>query len=389
MNNTTFRFWILVAIVAISGFSQGLLLPLIAVIFEQNGLSSSLNGIHATGLYIGVLLASPFMEKPLRSFGYKPIIIIGGLVVIVSLLLFPMWDSLIFWFLLRLFIGIGDHMLHFGTQTWITSFSPEHKRGRNISLYGLSFGIGFAFGPLMTPLVTYNPSLPFIITAILSLFAWATVFFLKNELPENLEQQASETGTLKRFIQTWKYAWVAFLPPFGYGFLEASLNGNFPVYALRSGIDVTSISILLPAFAIGSILFQLPLGILSDKYGRRTILMIALFTGFSSFTVASFLEHSIFAMFVCFFIAGMMVGSAFSLGISYMTDLVPKSLLPSGNILCGIFFSFGSISGPFLGGLYIQFFNDSSFFHVISFMLLILFILLASFREQEFVAIKH
>ncbi|MDQ0175664.1 MFS family permease [Bacillus chungangensis] len=153
MNRVKSRFWILVSIVAISGFSQGMLLPLIAIIFEQDGISSSLNGLNAAGLYIGILLISPFMEAPLRKYGYKPIIIGGGLLVILSLALFPLWKSFWFWFLLRLFIGIGDHALHFGTQTWITDFSPVHKRGRNISLYGLFFGVGFAVGPLMTPLV--------------------------------------------------------------------------------------------------------------------------------------------------------------------------------------------------------------------------------------------
>lgn len=74
---------------------------------------------------------------------------------------------------------------------------------------------------------------------------------------------------MKRFGQVWKYAWAALLPPFGYGFLEASLNGNFPVYALRTGIDINAVSFILPAFAIGGIVFQLPLGILSDKYGRK------------------------------------------------------------------------------------------------------------------------
>ena len=64
MNKTYFRFWILVTIVAISGFSQGMLLPLIAVIFEKGGVSSSLNGLNATALYIGILLVSPFMETP-------------------------------------------------------------------------------------------------------------------------------------------------------------------------------------------------------------------------------------------------------------------------------------------------------------------------------------
>ncbi len=51
-----FHFWILISIVAISGFSQGMLLPLIAIIFEQDGISATLNGLHATALYIGILI---------------------------------------------------------------------------------------------------------------------------------------------------------------------------------------------------------------------------------------------------------------------------------------------------------------------------------------------
>ena len=82
--NESLRFWILVSIVGISGFSQGMLMPLIAIIFEEDGVSSSLNGLHATGLYLGILIASPLMEKPLRRFGYKPLILAGAGTVAVS-----------------------------------------------------------------------------------------------------------------------------------------------------------------------------------------------------------------------------------------------------------------------------------------------------------------
>jgi MFS family permease len=368
------RFWILVSIVAISGFSQGMLLPLIAVIFENSGISSSLNGLNATALYIGILLASPFMEQPLRRFGYKPIIIFGGLLVVLSLALFPLWKTFWFWFILRLLIGIGDHSLHFATQTWITDFSPENRRGRNLSLYGLFFGIGFAAGPLMTPLVDINEALPFIVSTILCLIGWLFVFLLKNEYPEQEVRMNSFFDTLRRFSEAWKFGWVAFLPPFAYGFLESSLNGSFPVYGLRIGLNVSSVSILLAAFAVGGIVFQLPLGMISDRFGRRNILILILFLGFMSFGAASFLEQSVTALAICLFTAGMFVGSTFSLGISYMADLVPKNLLPTGNLMCGIFFSFGSLAGPFFGGLFIQFFKQISFFNIISVLFLIIFI---------------
>jgi MFS family permease len=382
--NQKILFRILVGMVGISGFSQGMLLPLIAVIFEHDGISSSLNGLHATGLYIGILLASPLMEAPLRRFGYKPLILFGGFFVIISLALFPVWKSFWFWFVLRLLIGIGDHALHFATQTWITAISPEHRRGRNISIYGLFFSLGFAIGPLMTKLVDINESLPFIITSIISMATWLPVFFIKNERPDadHEIETSSFFGTLRRFSKVSKLAWVAFLPPFGYGILEACLNGNFPVYALRTGIDVSMVSIIIPAFSAGSLISQMPLGMMSDKYGRRKVLLVILFSGFLIFLAAGFLNGSSIGLLLCFLIAGIMVGSTFSLGISYMADLLPRGLLPTGNLLCGIFFSFGSIGGPFIGGLVIEYLKGGSFFFAISIMLLLIFSALALFREQ-------
>lgn len=383
MNKETMRFWILISIVAISGFSQGMLLPLIAIIFENDGISSSLNGLNATGLYIGILLISPFMEYPLRKYGYKPVIILGGLLVVVSLMLFPLWKSFWFWFILRLLIGIGDHALHFGTQTWITSFSPENRRGRNISLYGLFFGVGFAVGPLMAPLVKINETMPFVISSILCLIAWLFLFSLKNDFPEQSIEINSFRETMKRFSKATKYGWVAFLPAMGYGFLEASLNGSFPIYGLRIGLEVSSVSLLLTSFAIGGILFQLPLGIMSDNFGRRQVLMSVLFIGFISFVAASLLEEIVLALTICLFIAGMAVGSTFSLGITYMADLMPKNLLPTGNLLCGVAFSIGSLIGPYFGGLFIELFKTISFFNIISVMLLIIFGAVTLFGNKQ------
>ena len=80
---------------------------------------------------------------------------------------------------------------------------------------------------------------------------------------------------------------------------------------------------------------------------------------------------------VTVFIAGLFVGSIFSLGISYMSDLAPKEMLPTGNLLCGIFFSVGSLTGPFLGGVFLEFNLDFSFLLLISMFLAVLFIILA------------
>lgn len=371
------RFWILVAIVSISGFSQGMLLPLIAVIFEQDGVSSALNGLSATGLYVGTLIIAPFMEPQLRKFGYKPLILVGGGLVILSLLLFPLWKSVLFWFVLRILIGVGDQALHFSTQTWITSTSPQHRLGRNIAIYGMSFSIGFGAGPLFVPLVNIFEALPFIVSGLLCLLAWSLVFSLRNDFPETSSGSMTAKGTAGRFKAAILIAWVAFLPPLGYGFLEASLNAIYPVYALRQSIEVGMVSIMLAAFSAGAIATQLPLGNLSDRIGRRKVLLLALVGGAAVFTIASFYESNAWLTVGLFALAGMFVGSTFSLGISYMADLMPKDLLPTGNLLCGIAFSIGSLAGPSMGGLFIEFSGGLSFLLLIAGILLLISVLIA------------
>ncbi|TSI10634.1 MFS transporter [Lysinibacillus sp. BW-2-10] len=369
------RFWTLIIIVSISGFSQGMLLPLISVIFESDGVSTTLNGLNATGLYIGTLLISPFIEQPLRKFGYKPIIIVGGAVVFLSLLLFPLWQNIMFWFILRLLIGIGDHCLHFATQTWLTSSAPKGNLGKSMSIYGLSFGVGFAVGPLMVPLIKISEVLPFIVSSILCLIAWSFVFFISNEKPEALKGDSQGTNSFGRYKLSFKYAWVAFLPPFVYGVLETSLNALFPVYALRKDFDVSHVSIILASFSIGAIITQIPLGILGDKVGRRKVILIGLFFGAILFGVGSQFESSELLVGTIFLVSGMFLGSLFSLGITYMADLTPKDLLPTGNMLCAIFFSLGSLTGPFIGGLFLQVTENISFLLFIAVILFIVYVI--------------
>ncbi|MCA0173569.1 MFS transporter [Bacillus sp. RAR_GA_16] len=375
-----YRFLVLISIVFISGYSQGMLLPLLSILLEEAGVSSSMNGLNASALYIGILFASPFIEKPVRKYGYKPAIAVGLFFVMVSITLIPFWQAFWFWFILRVIVGIGDNLLHFATQLWITTTTHKEKRGRNIAIYGSAFGLGFAAGPLSTILVEYSIFLPFLLASGIACVTWLLLSKIKNEFPDPLAHGSERV--LSKYAHVLKIGWVALLPSFGYGFLEASLHGNFPVYALRAGLDVKAVSILLPAFVVGSLVFQMPLGIISDKFGRKNVLLISILIGWVCFSGAIF-TTSIPLLFTLFFLSGMMVGSLFSLSITYLADLLPNSLLPTGNILAGIFFGIGSILGPYLGGVFIDWFARGSIFYAISGMLLSLFIATAFHKNPQ------
>ncbi|HCN60085.1 MFS transporter [Mammaliicoccus fleurettii] len=385
MKNSSFKklFIILSIIVAISGFSQGMLLPLISVIFERNGISSSVNGIHATSLYIGVFLSSFFIEGLVRKSGFKYMILIGGAIVALSLLLFPTLKTLSIWFILRLLIGVGDNMLHFSTQTWLTHMTPKHKLGRTISVYGFSFSAGFMLGPLLAKLVDVSEALPFILSAMLSIITILLVLLIHNEFPSSNVRPISMINTLKNFGDVIKTSWIAFMFPLLYGLFEAGLHSNFPVYGLRNGLDVTSITLILPAFSLGAILFQVPLGMFSDIHGRKKVLLCLTLIGSIIFLLGDFLPNTTFIMMGLFLIAGLFTGSFYGLGVSYMTDLTPKHNLPAGNLMIAMSFSIGSMIGPILGGTIIQISNGTIFFTMIAVFVFIVFILLLVHRTPQ------
>ncbi len=65
------RFRILLVITALAGMTQGLLIPLLTTMLERRGVSSSLNGLNAAFLYVGMLLMAPFVGRVVRGIKYK------------------------------------------------------------------------------------------------------------------------------------------------------------------------------------------------------------------------------------------------------------------------------------------------------------------------------
>ncbi|MGD9677719.1 MAG: MFS transporter [Vulcanibacillus sp.] len=359
------HFFILICTISISGFSQGLLLPLLSLLLEKQGISSASNGLSSSALYIGMLLASPFMEAPVRRFGYKPIIIFGLSIVTIAIMLFPVWNNFYFWIFLRFIVGVGDNAIHYASQLWITTTAEPRKRGRVISLYGLSYGIGFAIGPLGLILASIDYRLPFILTTVIFIIIIIVVLQLVNLKPEKIQATISSTESNNKYIKVYALAGIALVPMFIYGFLEATLNVGFPIFGLRTGLDEKVISLMLSSFAIGSLLFQLPLGYISDYIGRKKVLIIVTFVGGIIFSLMPFIHSTTLLLFL-FVLAGGFTGSLFSLGLAYVTDILPRSLLPTASIIATIHFGLGSIFGPYLSGLTIEVFSPESIFYLIS-----------------------
>ncbi|WP_281169571.1 MFS transporter [Paenibacillus harenae] len=354
-----FRLITLLLVVVVAGMSQGLLLPLLSIMLEDSGVTADMNGINSAAMYIGIFCMMFFVEKPVIRFGYKKVILAGITLVTVASLLFPFTQSLAAWFVLRLLVGVGDSSLHFATQLWIVSSSPADRRGKYISLYGMAYGLGFSLGPLGINLLPFGKPVPFLVSCLFFVMVLLLVLRMKNEMPE---RAAKDAAAGNRFVATYRAAWFVLIPGFLYGLMEASMNSSFPLYALRIELSQHWISLLLLAFGAGSLVLQLPLGIWSDRIGRKPVLVACGIVGSLAFFAIPAAGGSVWLLFVLFVIAGGVVGSFYSLGLAYAADILPRAILPAANVIASIHFSIGSIMGPTLGGYGIRYVSVHSVF---------------------------
>ncbi len=110
---------------------------------------------------------------------------------------------------------------------------------------------------------------------------------------------------------------------------------------------------LLFAFAIMQFLFAPVLGNLSDKYGRRPILLISLFGFAIDYLFLSF-APTIFWLFIGRIIAGVM-GASITTAMAYIADISTPEKRAQNFGLVGAAFGLGFIIGPVIGGLLVQF----------------------------------
>ncbi|WP_106767739.1 MFS transporter [Paenibacillus faecalis] len=346
------HYFILIAVIIAAGLSQGMLLPVLAIFLEEMGVSSSVNGLNAAALYAGSFAMTLVAERVLGWAGFKKLIVAGLVLVMLSLVAFPLFPSVALWFVLRVLVGIGDSALHYAAQLWVLMMSTPENRGRSISFYGMSYGIGFSLGPLGISLLRHGDAVPFLILAVLFLLVLLIVIFkLPDVKPER--HSSAEAVIPGRYKRSYQLAWYALIPAFLYGYMEAGINSNFPIYGMRGGFSIEQISSLLPFIGIGGLILQLPLGIWSDRFGRKRVLMIAGILGGACFMLVPAAGTSYWSVLILLTLAGGLVGSFFSLGLAYAADILPKALLPAANVVASFHFNIGSIAGPNVGGLLI------------------------------------
>ncbi len=138
---------------------------------------------------------------------------------------------------------------------------------------------------------------------------------------------------------------TVFIDLLGFGILIPIL----PTFAkLELLVDETAIGVVVAVYSFVQFLFNPILGKLSDKYGRKPIIVISLFINAIGYVLFAF-TTSFIILLVARIVAGI-GGSSISVAQAYIADVTTKENRAKGMGVIGAAFGLGFVFGPLMGG---------------------------------------
>jgi MFS transporter, DHA1 family, tetracycline resistance protein len=122
-----------------------------------------------------------------------------------------------------------------------------------------------------------------------------------------------------------------------------------PFYAETFGASPITIGLLVAIYAAMQFIGAPILGRLSDRYGRRPMLIASIFGTFLSFLLMG-ISHSLAVLFIARGLDGL-TGGNISIAQAYISDVTDAKNRSRGMGIIGAAFGLGFIFGPALGGL--------------------------------------
>jgi multidrug resistance protein len=176
---------------------------------------------------------------------------------------------------------------------------------------------------------------------------------------------------------------TVFIDLLGFGILIPILP-SFSVKELH--IDEAAIGIAIAIYSFVQFLFNPVLGKISDKYGRKPVIVACLLLNVIGYIVFSF-THSYLLLLISRVIAGV-GGSSIGVAQAYIADVTTRENRSKGMGLIGAAFGLGFVFGPLIGGLLSEFGYAvtgyvAAGFSTIAFVLTILYLPESLKKNQE------
>ncbi|MDP9137846.1 MAG: MFS transporter [Pseudomonadota bacterium] len=252
------------AAVAVFSFTLGMMFPLLALIMESWGTSSSTIGLNAAIAPAGIMVAGMLIPRLARRFGSRNVALGAAFLTAATTLSYPLLPNLGAWFALRFLQGATVACLFALSEAWVVKFSEGPMRGRIVGAYATVISASFGLGPLVIKLFGIEGVLPFVAGAVVLLAAMLPISLVDDrtaEATDREEQHVSIFGFAPK-------APLLLLAIFMHSVFDGAMLSLLPVYGVKNGYDERTAALLITAVALGNVFFQIPIGWIADRTSK-------------------------------------------------------------------------------------------------------------------------
>ena len=339
------------ASLSVAALIYGLSLPLLSLVMHENGVDSILIGLSAATQSLAIAFVAPFLPRYMRRTGPAVIMLAGILASLTAFLLLPAFTSLPAWFFLRFAIGAAGSCLWVCGEAWINQVAEDATRGRIVALYSMAVAGGLALGPLLLSVTGSEGPQPFLIAGAIILLSAVPLLGVVHTAPI---LGGERRGGLLHYL--W-LAPVAMLLCGLYGLSDGILLTFLPLYGLQLGLSEARALYLITLMGVGGIVGQLPIGWLADRMNRMLLTAVCtLLVTLTSLAMPLVLAHYPWNLLLML-VFGAVLNGAYTIAMVLIGERFRGADLAAASALFGIMFGGGSVLGPPLGGLAMDFFG--------------------------------
>ncbi|MEK0083587.1 MFS transporter [Benzoatithermus flavus] len=230
------------------------------------GFSGTTTGIVTTAYGVGFLAGCVVAHRLIRSVGHIRAFAVLAAVCSILSMVFTTSGLVWIWFALRLVMGFCQAGLFTVVEGWLSAATPPKARGGVLSFYLVSTKVAIVGGQLV---------LGHVDTTALGWFDVAGAVFSLSLIPVALTRTPQPPPPRLELLSPrdlYRVAPAAIVGCTCSGLLSSAVIGLTPVYGTRLGLSVEFTVWLLTAIQLGSFFLQWPLGRLSDRIDRRSVI---------------------------------------------------------------------------------------------------------------------
>lgn len=334
---------------AVLNIANGSMFTLIALRLTQQ-VQPAWIGLIASGHFVGLLVGSLTATAIIGRVGHIRAFTVFAAVASCGVLLLgllpsrasaPLAGVIGGWIVLRILIGYCMAGLFMTLESWFNANAANEQRGRIFAAYMVASSGAFAIGPFLVTLGNPDAYPLFAMTAILFNLCLLPIALTRGGNPVIAIGDRLGIRTLFRISPLGVVGCVTS------GLVNSAIYGMGAAYGELVGLSDGGVSLMFSAIITGGLAMQFPVGWLSDRVDRRTMLLAM--TGLATLAavvVMVFGARSLAALACLGFVFGGLSSPIYGLSVAQTNDYVSKEQFVAVSSGLLIAYSIGAIAGP-------------------------------------------